>query len=146
MAEAGLRKLLDKKNIDDITVYSSGTAAASGYPATAYAIEAVRIWEADLTRHTSTPLTARLIEETDMILCMTPSHCEEVLRIQPEAGTKTFLLKKYPKPGCRGEGIDDPIGGSLEMYNRTFIEIGEELGRILDDILEKASRKKDLKP
>jgi len=141
MAEGGLRKLLENGNITDIIVSSSGTAAADGFPATTYAIEAARIWDADITDHFSSPLTEGLINQADLILAMTSSHCREVTNILPEAAGKTFLLKDYPEAGCSGEGIDDPIGGSLDMYNSTFVEIGEELGRILPFILERAESK-----
>lgn len=143
MAEGGLKKLLENGNIVDIIVYSSGTAAASGFPATAYAIEAVRIWDAEISQHQSHPLTPELIRKSDLIICMSSSHCQEVIRIVPEARDKTFLLKSYPESGCNGEGVDDPIGGSLDMYNQTFLEIGEELGRILPHIIEAAGKKKE---
>ena len=142
MAEGGLRKLLENRGITDIEVYSSGTAAASGYPATSYAIEACRIWEADIRDHRSRPLTEELIEDTDLILTMMPSHCYEVFRLSPEARSRTFLLKNFPEPGCDGEEVVDPIGGSLDMYNQTFLEIGEEIGRILPNIIEMAGKKK----
>ncbi len=141
MAEGGLRKLLENRGIKNIEVYSSGTTAASGFPATAYAIEASRIWEADITRHHSRPLTADLIERSDLILAMTPQHCYDIIRMLPEARDKIYLLKNFPERGCEGEGIADPIGGSLDMYNQTFIEIGEELGRILPEIIERVSKK-----
>ncbi|MEW6014603.1 MAG: low molecular weight protein arginine phosphatase [Candidatus Zixiibacteriota bacterium] len=142
MAEGGLRKLLQNRGIDWIDVYSAGTAAASGFPPTIYAIEACRIWEADISGHKSRPLTAELIEQTDLILAMTPAHCYEVVRLSPEARSRTFLLRNFPDAGCDGEGIADPIGGSLDMYNQTFIEIGEEIGRILPVIIERAEKKR----
>ena len=142
MAEGGLRKLLENRNISDIEVLSSGTAAASGFPATVYAIEACLIWNADISKHQSRPLTPELIEQSDLILGMTPSHCYEIIRMAPEARERTFLLRNYPEPGCDGDGVADPIGGSLDMYNQTFVEIGEELGRILPLIIESYERKK----
>jgi len=141
MAEGGLRRLLENQKVSGIEVFSCGTAAASGFPATVYAIEACRIWDADISRHRSHPLIPELIEPADLIICMTSSHCYEVIRQAPEARERTFLLKNYPEPGCEGEGVADPIGGSLDMYNQTFIEIGEELGRILPLIIEAARRK-----
>jgi protein-tyrosine-phosphatase len=141
MAEGGLRRLLEDKKIEGISIISSGTAAATGFPATEYAAEAVKIWKADIERHKSQPLTEELINESDLILTMSPSHCKEVLRIGQNAEHKTFLLKKYPEPGCNGEGVDDPIGGSLDMYNKTFIEIGEELGRIMPYLIDEAEKK-----
>jgi len=141
MAEGGLEKLLENQGIEDIVVCSSGTAAASGFPATTYAIEAARIWDADITGHRSQPLTPELIQNADLILAMTSSHCREVINLEPSAESKTYLLRNYPEPGCNGEGVDDPIGGSLDMYNQTFLEIGEELGRILPDLKKAASNK-----
>lgn len=144
MAEGGLKKLVENQGLKNIEIYSSGTAAASGFPATTYAIEASRLWDADISGHRSHPLTLQMIRDADLILCMTSSHCHDVLSIDYEAGNKTFLLKNYPDPGCAGEEVADPIGGSLDMYNQTFLEIGEELGRILPHIIEAARMKGEI--
>jgi len=141
MAEGALRALLEGRNIDTIEVMSAGTAVAPGSPATLYAMEAVKTWNADISKHKSRPLSPELIEEADLILVMTPSHYHSVMTMVPEADEKTFLLRNYPEPGEDGEGIADPIGGSLDQYNQTFLEIGEELGRILPDLIASASKK-----
>jgi len=47
MAEGALRTLLEKKRPDKFEVISAGTAAASGFPATIFAIEAAKIWDTD---------------------------------------------------------------------------------------------------
>ncbi len=142
MAEGGLRKLLEKEGADHIEVFSSGTSAASGYPATSYAAEAVKIWDVDISRHQSQPLTTELINQSDLIFALSPSHCEEIIELAPEAKNKTYLLKNFPEHGCNGEGVEDPIGGSLDIYNQTFLEIGEEIGRILPDIIKMAEKKR----
>lgn len=142
MAEGALRKLFENKNISGVDVYSSGTAGGIGFEATPYAVEAAKIWEADISSHRSKPLTAEIIDLTDLILAMETSHCQEVLRLCPDAEEKLYLFKKFPVSGCHGEGVDDPIGGSLDMYNVTFLEIGEELGRIFPEILSKVEKKK----
>jgi len=136
MAEGGLRKLLENKGLKNFDIYSTGTAAADGFPATTYAIEAAKLWDADISGHQSSPLTIQAIRNADMILCMTTHHCQDVLSIDSSAKDKTYLLTNYPDPGCNGDDIADPIGGSLDMYNQTFLEIGEELGRILPHIIE----------
>lgn len=138
MAEGALKKLLKNNQIENIRVISSGTAAATGYPATAFAVEAARIWDADILSHASQPLTAELIKQSDLILALSSSHCYETSRLDPSAAPKTFLLKNFPNPGCGGDGVDDPIGRPLDVYNQTFLEIGEELGRILPHIIETA--------
>jgi protein-tyrosine-phosphatase len=141
MAEGGLRILLRGRGIDTTEVFSAGTAAILGCPATMYATEAVKAWNADISGHKSRPLTRELLEEVDLVLVMTSSHYQHVMSILPEAESKTFLLKKYPESGRDGEGVADPIGGSLDMYNQTFLEIGEELGRFLPDLIKLAEAK-----
>jgi protein-tyrosine-phosphatase len=143
MAEGGLRVLLENKKIGGVDIFSSGTSAASGFPATIYAIEAAKIWDADISKHRSRPLTPELVEQADLIFAMTPSHCYEVIRLAPDARDRTFLLRNFPNGDCGGEGIADPIGGSLDIYNQTFLEIGEELGRILPDIIKRITENKD---
>lgn len=142
MAEGGLRALLQGRGVEEIEVFSAGTAAIPGCPATLYAAEAVKTWDGDISGHKSRPLTRELLEEVDLILAMTENHYQTVTSMLPEAEAKTFLLKNYPEPGRDGEGVSDPIGGSLDMYNQTFLEIGEELGRILPDLLKLAEKKR----
>jgi protein-tyrosine phosphatase len=142
MAEGALRMLLSKERpADKFEVISAGTAAATGFPATKYAIEAAKIWDVDLTEHSSQPLTPALIDKADLILAMTASHAKEVLKLRPQAKDKTYLLKKFPQPGSDGEGVDDPIGLPLEVYNQTFLEIGEYLGKHLPEIVKRIDRK-----
>jgi len=141
MAEGALRKLLEKDDITNVEIVSSGTGAIYGYPATDFAIEAAKIWDANISKHKSQPVTRELIERMDLVLCMSPSHCQHVKRMAESSRDKVYLLRNYPKKGCEGEGIDDPIGGTLDIYNHAFLEIGEELGRILPHIKDAAAKK-----
>jgi len=141
MAEGALRVLLTGKRPGKFRVVSSGTSAPSGFPATKYAIEAARIWDSDISGHESQPLTSALIDEADLILAMTPGHYEQTLSIRSGAESKTYLFKKFPDQGSRGEGVADPIGQSLDMYNQTFLEIGECLGKYLDEIIRRIDEK-----
>ena len=138
MAEAALRVLLEKENPGKpFEVMSAGTSAATGFPATMYAIEAARVWDADLSEHHSRPLTGSLIDNADLILGMTESHVREVLRIRENAAGKTFLFKNFPDENKSGEGVEDPIGQALDQYNQTFLEIGEYLGKNLADFVKR---------
>ncbi len=141
MAEGALRMLLEKCGVQDFEVISAGTSAASGYPATMYAIEAAKIWDVDISRHQSQPLTEDLIDKADLILGMTSNHVNEVIRLNRDAREKTFLFKNFPDPNPEGERVDDPIGQSLDKYNETFLEIGEYLGKYLDEITKRVSEK-----
>ncbi|MEW6051082.1 MAG: low molecular weight protein arginine phosphatase [Candidatus Zixiibacteriota bacterium] len=141
MAEAALRVLLDKDRPGRYRVLSAGTAAANGFPATLYALEAVKIWSGDLSRHRSQLLSRRLIEDADLVLGMTPEHVKEILRLSPEAKPKVFLFKNFPDGRLTGEGVEDPVGQSLDRYNATFLEIGEYLGKFLSEIVKRIDEK-----
>lgn len=143
MAQGALRTLLEKKRPGKFEVISSGTGAASGYPATIYAIEAAKIWDCDISGHQSQPLTSTLIDRSDLILALTPSHYREIVRLRPDAKERTYLVEKFPSPGDDGRGIEDPIGQSLDRYNETFLEIGEYLGQYVDEIVKRIDEKLD---
>lgn len=141
MAEAALRVLLERERPGKFQVLSAGTAAANGFPATLYALEAVKIWSGDLSRHHSQPLTRRLLEDADLVLGMTQEHVKEIVRLLPGAKEKTFLFKNFPDRRLTGEGVEDPVGQSLDRYNATFLEIGEYLGKYLPEIVQRIDEK-----
>lgn len=135
MAQGALSVLLEKERSGRFQVSSCGTGAAEGFPATAYATEAAKIWQADIFGHKSQPLTTRLVNESDLIFGMSASHVKEALRLGENAEGKTYLLKNFPDNNPDGEGVEDPIGQPLDRYNETFLEIGEFLGRHLAGII-----------
>lgn len=141
MAEYALRSLVERERSGRAEVRSAGIAAATGFPATMYAAEAARMWDLDLSDHRSQMLTAGLIDEADLILAMAPEHHRAVVRTVPEARSKTFLLKSFPENSPDGEDVEDPIGRSLEDYNRIFLEIGEYLGQHLPEIVSRINEK-----
>jgi len=95
------------------------------------------MWNLSLKGHRSRPVSPELIETTDLILVMSPHHGYNTLAMDSAAAGKIFLLKNFPEPGLIGEGIEDPIGHSLDVYNSVFLEIGEQLGRIMPIIVER---------
>jgi protein-tyrosine-phosphatase len=141
MAEGALRMLLEKERPGRAEVVSAGIAGASGYPATEYAIEAAKIWDVDISGHRSQPLTPILIDRADLVFAMAPEHMHTVLKMRPQAKGKVFLLKNFPLSTSHGEGVEDPIGQSLDRYNETFLEIGELLGKHLPEIVQRIDEK-----
>jgi protein-tyrosine-phosphatase len=140
MAEYALRSLLDREAAGKTEVFSTGTLGLSGQPATAYAQEAARIWDLDLTAHRNQPLIAELINQADLIFAMAPEHHREITRLVGDASAKTYLLKSFPGSAANGEKIVDPIGMELDYYNEVFLEIGELLGQHLPEILKRMDR------
>ena len=141
MAEGALRVLLEQQRPGKSIVKSAGIAAANGFPATMYAIEAAKIWSCDLTRHRSQMLTRALIDEADLIFGMTSEHVKEILRQVPGASTRTYLFKNFPESRSKGEPVEDPIGQELERYNATFLELGEYLGKYMPEIVQRIDEK-----
>lgn len=144
MAEGALGVLLEQERPGKFEVVSSGTSAATGFPATMYAIEAAKVWDIDLSEHFSQPLVKVLIDQSDLIFAMTPSHLREVLRLAPEAAGKAYLFKTFLDHDPDGASVADPIGEDLQQYNETFLEIGEYLGQYLPEIVERIDAKQDV--
>jgi len=145
MAEGILRSLLKERGRDDIEVSSAGISGLDNYPAARNAVGAAAHWGVDISGHRARSLNRDIIDESDLILAMSPEHAEYVLRLVPGALNRTFLLKAFPKPYSPAqEGIDDPIGGLPDQYNRTYLELDEALRRAEAEILKMAdSSKKD---
>ena len=136
MAEGILQKLLAEKGIKNIKVSSAGTQALDGYPAAPFTIEATKVWDIDLKEHSSKKLTVELLRESDVILVMSPEHLQFIRKMDKGSLDRTYLLKAFlHKDNNDDLAVKDPIGGSLEEYNQTFLELDEEIRRILPQLL-----------
>lgn len=127
MAEGLLKFLLAQQLGCDLSelhdngyrVTSAGTAATNGTPPAAEAVQAMKEKGIDIADHRSTALSVELIRQARVILTMTAGHSESITRSDQSAEQRCFLVG--------GErGIEDPIGGSLEVYRqcRDRIEAG----------------------
>lgn len=142
MAEGLARHLLEQKGLlDSVTVLSAGTAACAGHPATPEAVTALSEEGIDLSNHRAQALTPELIKVADLVLTMTGSHRQQVLRLVPAAAGKVHLLKKYAE-SCAGEletaesdwtyDILDPFGQPLEVYRQVAQELKNNLAIIIN--------------
>ena len=143
MAAGILKKMLVDEKVSGISVYSAGTAAMEGMPATELAAKTTAEWGMDISEHRSQPVTDALVEQADLILTMTPEHREEVLLHDVGAAGKIFLLKSFPEPVKPGPAysVRDPIGGGASDYQRSFLEIEESLRRIFSSIVQRAGKR-----
>ena len=74
-----------------------------------------------------------LLEEVDLVLTMEEHHAETARGLAPERESRIHLLSRYAaggNPAVRG-GVPDPIGGDLEDYRLTFVEIRELIAAAL---------------
>ena len=133
MAEGLLRAMLPKTC--DWEIFSAGVCAANGWPASDHAVEALREKGIDISNITSQTLTPNLIEEADLLVTMTQGHRQAILAVAPKSEGKVFLLKSFGIAECAAD-INDPVGGSLELYCRVRDEIEAALPDLILYMME----------
>ncbi|MDX1564048.1 MAG: L-threonylcarbamoyladenylate synthase [Phycisphaeraceae bacterium] len=111
------------------TVLSAGAFAMPGMPMTNEAMAALRSLKIDPGRHESRSLSPSLIQQADRIYCMTNSHLMTVRSMAPWAFDKVELL------GPSGESVDDPIGGSDEVYLQCARQLQGMIRQRLDGLV-----------
>jgi protein-tyrosine phosphatase len=103
-----------------IRVRSAGVATGGGSPASGQAVQAMSRVGVDIADHTSSVLTADLIQDADAVYTMTDSHRQAVLMHSPAAAEKTERLDP-------AGDIIDPFGAPVEIYAQTAEMIREAL-------------------
>ncbi|NIM96939.1 MAG: hypothetical protein GTO24_02285 [candidate division Zixibacteria bacterium] len=147
-SEGILKKLLTEKKVKGVRVSSAGTHGLLSAPASLFAVEVARARNVDLSGHCSRELSGKMLHQADLILVMSEEHLDHIERFDREARQKAHLLKAFPQSHpASNEGqnggvlsIKDPIGGSLEDYEHSFLEIEREIKRILPELLRLANK------
>jgi len=135
MAEGLARQLIAKRlGVDEtelkeagVVVRSAGAQAYDGSPASAEAVDAMSARGVDIQNHRSTALTKELVDEADVIYCMTDGHRRAVLSAMPGAADKTHRLDPEAD-------VIDPIGGDGSIYRATAEAIEQSLSRRLKEL------------
>ncbi len=106
-------------------VSSAGVFAAAGSHATPEAVAAVEALGIVPAPHRSRPLDLAMLQDAEVVYCMTESHRRAVLAMLPAAADRTMLLDQ------RGD-IEDPIGASAAEYLRCARQIQQAIDARLD--------------
>ncbi len=109
-------------------VGSAGTGAIHGGLAASEAQTVVREHGGDLSSHASRPVTANLLADADDVYVMTRTHLATLNEWMPEYHSKVRLFDP------NGD-VEDPIGGSEEVYRRCARRIARVLGPIVERIV-----------
>jgi tRNA threonylcarbamoyl adenosine modification protein (Sua5/YciO/YrdC/YwlC family) len=136
MAEVIMRRLISEKlNCTDaeleqrnIIVASAGIAAAPGCGPSPEAVAVVKEKGLDLASHASQPLTEKLVRHADLILAMTAGHRHAIERRWPEASERIHNVRSD------GGDINDPIGGSANVYRECATEVENALRKRVEEI------------
>ena len=130
MAEAYLKKLLNKAHRTDIQVSSAGIMALAGMGASEETREVLDQEGIDAGPHRARRVTPELIDRSDLILVMEHVHEDKILQLAPQVKNRLFLLKEFAKINDNTLDISDPAGGSLEFYQDTFFLIKDAVERV----------------
>ncbi|MDR2117168.1 MAG: threonylcarbamoyl-AMP synthase [Planctomycetaceae bacterium] len=114
-----------------IVVLSAGVAVGYTAPANPHAIEVLRRKGLDLTDHRSQQLNETHVRFADHIFTMTRNHRETILSLWPSADARLNVLR------TDGGDIADPFGCSESVYAASAHQIELEIGKRLDEILER---------
>ncbi len=130
MAEAYLKKVLERNNRTDVEVSSAGIMMLAGLGASEETQEVLKLEGINVGSHRSQRVTKELVKASDIILVMERIHEDKVLQIAPEVKNRLFLLKEFAKISSGNLGIPDPIGRSAEVYAQIFNTIKDAIERI----------------
>ncbi len=134
MAKGLLEKKLQEKGRADVEVLSAGITMLGGLGATDETKEILRREGVDVLSHRSQKITKETVQKSDIILVMERLQEERVLQLAPEAKNRLFLLKEFAKIKDNDLDITDPIGRTLEFYEKTFGTIKEAIERVVEII------------
>jgi len=136
MAAAFCRQMLAERlgcRIDDlpahgVVVRSAGTLGIEGGRASREAIEVCRRQGLDISSHVPCGLDVELIRPADYIFTMARHHLDVVRSLSARDAEKAWPL--HPE-----EDIADPVGGSVEDYERAAVKIKEALAKRMSEVV-----------
>ena len=129
MAEA----ILKNKKIADIKVRSAGIFAANGSYASENALKVLQ--ENNIAhQHLSKMLTNEDIDWSTYIFTMTEGHKGSIVYQYPVAADKIFTLKEFVYDSKANVDVNDPYGGSLDIYRETYKELEELINEMMNKI------------
>ena len=94
IAEGFLRQMLADRGIGGVEVESAGVSGLDGYPAMPEAVTALIERHVDISPHLARRLERRMAESADLVVTMSSSHREALVRMAPAAAGRTFTLKE----------------------------------------------------
>jgi protein-tyrosine-phosphatase len=136
MAEALLRKRLTAAGRPDLLVESAGTGAWDGAPASEGSYLVSLEQGVDLSEHRARMLTRPMVDQADLVLAMSRPHLARVRELG--GGGRAHLLGEFAGHEGAAAEIDDPFGGELEDFRRTYRELEGMMPAIVARIIDLA--------
>lgn len=136
MAEGLLRHYWGMSGRNNLVVSSMGIYGLNSQPATEFAQQVCLGRGVDISGHRSRPLDFSELAEADIVLTMDITQKEYVRLFVLPCREKTFLLGAWPGKESKKSVIDDPMGGSQNVYVRSFETIDKNIKRIMPYLVE----------
>jgi protein-tyrosine phosphatase len=145
-----------------IWVHSAGVRGLGGHPATPEMQDEATERGVDLSRHRGAGITPAGVQDPDLVLAMTESQRDSIVRLAPVAHERVFTMKEFARlvehidlpdglppaervrdvarrahgvrarvaAGGHPDDVQDPYGGSSELYQRIAAEIDDLVSAI----------------
>jgi len=129
LAEAIARRVVAARGWSNVHVGSAGLGAFPGAPASGGSLRTAARHDLDLSSHRSARVDAAMLEASDLILAMSPSHVAQLVHLGQ--GDKSALITEFAAqedPTGLPDSVVDPIGGDDAEYEETYrvLEIAVE--------------------
>lgn len=132
LAEVLARRALADRGWSHVEVRSAGVAALGGSPASTGSLQVAEEEGMSLEHHRATPLSGALVDWADLILTMSPGHLPPILGAG--AGDRAAVITEFAQgegDPLEESGVEDPVGGDLSRYRRTFRQLDQLVDRVL---------------
>lgn len=133
LAEAIARHAILQRGLVDLTADSAGISAWEGSPASDGSLLVAMEHGIDLAPHRARLLSPSMIDASDLVLTMGPSHLERVQTLG--GGDRVHLLTAFASNDTNADPVVDPFGGDLDVYRQTFAELSELVHAALDRVV-----------
>jgi protein-tyrosine-phosphatase len=128
LARAMIADYLDKSALKgSFAISSGGISALNGMFATAQAIQVARELGLNLTKHVAKRISGRMLNKSDLILCMTRAHKFHLLHNFENLFGKCFTLAEC----TLSQDISDPYGKDIGAYRKMAMDIEKLLPNLL---------------
>ena len=136
MAEGVLKKNIAKSKYRNfIEIGSAGTLNINNSNPTIETLDVTYNAGIDITVHRSRGLDETIIRQSDIVICMALDHLHYIQDNFPEYRSRIRLLKQMGlERQLSNPSIADPIGRQLSYYEKIFLQISDEVSRVMPHI------------
>ena len=130
MAEAIFNALAEDRGLG-FRAQSAGVAALKDEPIAPNAGAALEEIGVYAEGHSARQVSAKMLEEADLVLAMSPQHIAELRRIFGDS-FRAHTLPEYVSDAPTEEGISDPYGNTMAAYRASVRQLFGYVNPLVD--------------